>query len=157
MAGAPVAVEAASVPPRAKASSYPEPFASRMSRREKRPLGDLFGLKAFGVNRTRLAPGGVSALHHRHTKQEEFVYVLEGEPTLVTGAAEVQLRPGMCAGFTPDGAAHHLENRTDHDVVVLEVGDRVAGDEGEYPADDIKAAMGGDGKWIFEHKDGTPY
>ena len=157
MAGHPVAVEAASVPPRTKRSNYPEPFASRMSRREKRALGDLFGLKAFGVNRTRLAPGGVSALHHRHTKQEEFVYVLEGEPTLVTDAAEVQLRPGMCAGFLPSGAAHHLENRTEQDVVVLEVGDRVAGDEGEYPADDIKAAMGGDGKWRFDHKDGTPY
>jgi uncharacterized cupin superfamily protein len=157
MAGHPVAVEAASVPPRTKQSNYPEPFASRMSRREKRALGDLFGLKAFGVNRTRLAPGGVSALHHRHTKQEEFVYVLEGEPTLVIDDAEVQLRPGMCAGFLPSGAAHHLENRTEQDVVVLEVGDRVAGDEGVYPADDIKAAMGGDGKWRFVHKDGTPY
>lgn len=157
MADRPIAVEAASVPPRAKASSYPEPFASRMSRREKRQLGDVFGLKAFGVNRTRLVPGGVSALHHRHSKQEEFVYVLEGEPTLVTDAGEVRLRPGMCAGFTPEGGAHHLENRTDRDVVVLEVGDRVAGDEGTYPMDDIKAALEPDGGWRFEHKDGTPY
>jgi uncharacterized cupin superfamily protein len=153
----PVAVEAAAAPPRAKPSSYPEPFASRMSRREKRPLGDLFGLTAFGVNRTRLAPGGVSALHHRHTRQQELVYVLEGEPTLVTDDGEVQLRPGMCAGFPANGTAHHLENRTDRDVVVLEVGDRVAGDEGEYPVDDIKAVLGGDGKWRFAHKDGTPY
>jgi uncharacterized cupin superfamily protein len=63
----------------------------------------------------------------------------------------------MCAGFLPNEAAHHLENRTERDVVVLEVGDRVAGDEGDYPADDIKAVMGDDGKWRFEHKDGTPY
>jgi uncharacterized cupin superfamily protein len=157
MAGRPLAVDAASAPPRTRSSNYPEPFASRMSRREKRPLGDLFGLTSFGVNRTRLTPGGVSALHHRHSRQQEFVYVLEGEPTLVTDAGEVHLRPGMCAGFPANGAAHHLENRTERDVVVLEVGDRIAGDEGTYPADDIKAAMGDDGKWSFEHKDGTPY
>jgi uncharacterized cupin superfamily protein len=156
MGDRPVAVEAASVPPRAT-SNYPEPFASRMSRREKRPLAERFGVKAFGVNRTRLAPGGVSALHHRHTRQEEFLYVLEGEPTLVTGEREVPLRPGMCAGFVPDGPAHHLENRTDRDVVVLEVGTRVAGDEVAYPADDIQAEMGADGKWRISHKDGTPY
>jgi uncharacterized cupin superfamily protein len=153
----PVAIEAASVPARAKPSNYPEPFASRMSGREKRPLGDVFGLHAFGVNRTRLAPGGVSALHHRHTKQDEFVYVLEGEPTLVTDQGEVQLRPGMCAGFAANGTAHHLENRTPHDVVMLEVGDRTSGDEGSYPLDDIMAVMGDDGKWKFTQKDGTPY
>lgn len=72
-----------------------------MSRREKRQLGDVFGITSFGVNLTRLAPDGVSALHHRHTRQQEFVYVLEGEPTLVTADGEVPLRPGMCAGFVP--------------------------------------------------------
>jgi uncharacterized cupin superfamily protein len=76
-----------------------------MSRREKRALGDVFGLQAFGVNFTRLSPGGLSALHHRHSRQEEFVYVLEGEPTLVTDAGDVALRPGMCAGFRPGGDA----------------------------------------------------
>src|SRR5215217_420908 len=79
----PVAIMASSAPPRAKPSTYPEPFFSRMARREKRPLGDLFGLKNFGMNLTRLAPGGGSALLHRHIKQDEFVYVLEGGPTLV--------------------------------------------------------------------------
>src|SRR5690349_3333778 len=136
MADRPTAVDAAAIPPRAKRSSYPEPFASAMSRREKRQLGDVFGITSFGVNLTRLAPGGVSALHHRHTRQQEFVYVLEGEPTLVSDAGDVPLRPGMCAGFVPGGAAHHLENRTDRDVVVLEVGDRVEGDGGESPRDD---------------------
>src|SRR5215210_2178737 len=77
----PVAIVAASAPPRTRPSTYPEPFFSRMAKREKRPLGDLFGLKNFGVNLTRLAPGGESALLHRHSKQDEFVYILEGEPT----------------------------------------------------------------------------
>jgi uncharacterized cupin superfamily protein len=153
----PVAIAAAAAPPRARSTNYPEPFASRMSRREKRPLGDLFGVKSFGVNLTRLAPGGVSSLHHRHSRQDELVYVLEGEPTLVTDEAEVQLAPGMCAGFAAGGSAHHLENRTARDVVLLEVGDRTPGDEGTYPRDDLQAALGPDGKWKFTHKDGTPY
>ena len=153
----PAAIEAASAPPRTKKSNYPEPFASRMAAREKRPLGDLFGLRSFGVNLTRLAPGGISALHHRHSRQDEFVYVLEGEPTLVTDDGEVQMRPGMCAGFAANGRAHHLENRSSHDVVVLEVGDRAPGDHGSYPADDLQAVMGEDGSWKFTHKDGSPY
>ncbi|MDB5599621.1 MAG: cupin [Xanthobacteraceae bacterium] len=152
----PIAILASSAPPRTKPSNYPEPFFSRMAKREKRPLGDLFGLKNFGVNLTRLAPGGESALLHRHSKQDEFVYVLEGEPTLVTDQTEVQLSPGMCAGFPAQGIAHQLVNRTDRDVVYLEIGDRTAGDEGSYPVDDLKAALGPDG-WAFTHKDGTAY
>jgi len=92
-----------------------------MSQREKRPLGNLFGLKNFGVNLTRLAPGGQSALLHRHSKQDEFVYVLEGEPTLVTDIDEITLSPGMCTGFPAQGVAHQLVNRTDRDVVYLKL------------------------------------
>ena len=145
------------MPPRAKPSSYPEPFFSRMGRREKRPLGDLFGLKNFGVNLTRLAPGGESSLLHRHSRQDEFIYVLEGNPTLVTDAGEMVLSPGMCAGFPAQGLPHQLVNRTADDVVYLEIGDRTAGDEGSYPVDDLTAALGPDGSWIYHHKDGRPY
>ncbi|MEP9347862.1 cupin domain-containing protein [Xanthobacter sp. KR7-225] len=151
------AIAAKSAPARAKSSSYPEPFFSRMTKREKRPLGDLFGLSNFGVNLTTLAPGGESALLHRHSRQDEFVYILEGEPTLVTDDGEMVLSAGMCAGFPARGTAHQLVNRTDKAVVYLEIGDRTAGDEGEYPVDDIKAVLGPDGKWMFTHKDGRPY
>ncbi len=154
---APLAIEAASAPPRTKPSNYPEPFFSRMSKREKRPLGDLFGLKNFGVNLTKLAPGGESALLHRHSKQDEFIFILQGEPTLITDAGEMQLRPGMCAGFPAQGVAHQLVNRTAGEVVYLEIGDRTPGDEGSYPRDDIQAALGADGRWVFTHRDGTPY
>src|SRR4028118_63097 len=95
----PIAILAAAVPARAKPSFLPEPFYSRVAGREKRPLGDLFGLKNFGVNLTRLAPGAQSALLHRHSRQDEFVYVLEGNPTLITDTGETDLSPGMCAGF----------------------------------------------------------
>ena len=154
----PVAIDAADVPPRARATNYPEPFASRMSRREKRPLGEAFSLTNFGVNLTRLAPGGVSALRHAHSRQDEFIYVLSGEPMLVTGAGETALRPGMCAGFKAGtGDAHHLVNRGTADVVYLEVGDRSAGDAVSYPDDDIAAVLDAAGKWAFTRKDGTPY
>ena len=76
---------------------------SRMLKRERRALGDRFGLKNFGVNLTRLFPGGESALLHRHSKQDEFIYILQGEPTLVTDAGEISLRPGMCGGFPAAG------------------------------------------------------
>lgn len=89
-----IAIEAASAPLRTKPSNYPEPFFSRMARREKRPLGDLFGLKNFGVNLTTLHPGGESALLHRHSRQDELVYILQGKPTLVTDNGELKLSPG---------------------------------------------------------------
>lgn len=157
MTDKPLAVIAASVAARTRPSSYPEPFAARVSGREKRALGDLFGLANFGVNLTRIKPGGESALMHRHSRQDEFVYILEGEPVLATDRGEVQLAPGMCAGFPAGGVAHHLINRGDRDVVYLEIGDRTAGDEGSYPQDDLKAEMLGPGQWRFTRKDGTPY
>lgn len=153
-----IAIAAGDAPLRTKPSNYPEPFASLMAGRQKRPLGDLFGLVNFGVNLTRLPPGAISALRHAHSKQDEFIYILEGAPTLVTNAGEMLLSPGMCSGFRAGtGDAHHLVNRTEADVVYLEVGDRTAGDAGTYPDDDLCAVFGADGKWQFTHKDGTPY
>ena len=153
----PVAVVAEQAPPRTKPTNYPEPFASRMGKRLKRPLGDLFGLKNFGVNLTRLAPGGISALRHAHSKQDEFVYILSGRPTLHTDEGRTPLSPGMCAGFRAGtGNGHCLVNETAEDVVYLEVGDRTPGDEGTYPDDDLKASLV-DGQWRFVHKDGRPY
>ncbi|MEA1830954.1 cupin domain-containing protein [Methylobacterium durans] len=151
------AIHAADAPVRIKPSNYPEPFASRMVGRVKQPLGDLFGLRNFGVNLTRLRPGAASALHHCHSRQDEFIYVLEGEPTLFTDAGETRLEPGMVAGFPANGTAHHLENRTDRDCLILEIGDRSQGDVGIYPQDDLQAVMKADGSWRFARKDGTPY
>lgn len=153
----PVAIHAAEAPARTKRSNYPEPFASRVAGREKRPLGDLFGITNFGVNLTRVAPNSISALRHAHSKQDEFIYILQGHPTLHTNAGRTQLAPGMCAGFKAGtGNGHHLINETAEEVIYLEVGDRTPGDEGSFPDDDLKAMLV-DGKWKFLHKDGTPY
>ncbi|MGH8112828.1 MAG: cupin domain-containing protein [Rhodanobacteraceae bacterium] len=143
--------------PKARRSSYPEPFAALMANRIKRPLGDLFGLTNFGVNITVLAPGGISALRHAHSRQDEFIYIISGRPSLLTDAGVRELVPGSCAGFKAGtGNAHRLENRTDSTVVYLEVGDRTAGDEASYPDDDLAAKLI-EGKWRFFHKSGEPY
>jgi uncharacterized cupin superfamily protein len=154
----PAAIAAADAPLRSKRSNLPSVFHEKLSRREKRVLGDLFGLTVFGVNLTRLGPGGISSLRHVHTTQDEFVYILEGEPTLVTDNGEFPLRPGMCAGFKAgNGEAHHLVNRINGDVVYLEIGDRSEGDRVTYADDDLMAVEGTHGKRIFTRKDGTPY
>jgi len=127
-----------------------------MAARTKRPLGDPFGLTVFGVNLTRLAPGAWSMVHHSHKRQDEFIYVLEGAPVLVTDTGEVQLSPGMCAGFPAGSSAHHLENRGSSDAVILEVGDRGHGEEVVCPNDDVRAVMEPNGGWRFMHIDGSP-
>ena len=154
----PISLLASDAPPRAKQTGYPSKMARMVEGRSKHPLGDLFGLTNFGVNLTRLAPGAYSALRHAHAKQDEFIYVLEGEAVLITDAGETPLRAGMCAGFKAGtGDAHHLHNRTQKHVVILEVGDRSAGDSVSYPDDDVVAVYGSDGKWRYTKKDGTPY
>ena len=153
----PVALSALDVPVRSRPSVYPEPFASQMAGRLKRVLGDQFGLKNFGVNLVTLQPGSVSSLRHFHTAQDEFIYVLSGHPMLHTDEGFTRLEPGMCAGFSASsGNGHRLFNDTSEDAVYLEVGDRTPGDEGHYPDDDVKA-LRVEGKWVFVHKDGTPY
>ncbi|NJM67094.1 MAG: cupin domain-containing protein [Acaryochloris sp. RU_4_1] len=138
-------------------SNYPAPFQLRVVGRSKQRLGDAAGLQNFGVNLVRLAPGSCSALRHWHTRQDEFVYVLEGELILTTEAGRVCLSSGMAAGF-PAGEAdgHHLCNQSDGDAVYLEIGDRTLGDIVHYPDDDL-VAQDVQGRWQFTHKDETPY
>lgn len=150
-------LHARDVAPRERRSLYPEPFARRMAGRSKRVLGDLFGLANFGVNLTTLQPGGQSALRHAHSRQDEFVYIVAGHPTLMDDQGCVPLSPGMCVGFRAgNGNAHLLFNETDSEAVYLEVGDRSPGDEVSYPDDDLVARFV-EGGWRFFHKDGRPY
>lgn len=153
----PAPINATDAPARIRPSHYPEPFAALMTGRTKRPLGDLFNIKNFGVNLIHLPPGSVSALHHAHSRQDEFIYVVEGHPTLFRGNDIFELAPGMVVGFPSAGLAHHLENRSGVDCVILEVGDRSDGDNVTYPSDDLQAVAGPDGNWQFQHKDGKPY
>lgn len=144
--------------PESNASTYPEPLRAAQARRCNRRLGHHAGLKNFGVNLTRIMPGGQSSFRHAHTVQDEFVYVLEGAPTLVTDAGEQALRAGQCVGFPAGtGDAHHFLNRTQTDVLLLVVGDRLPGDAATYPDVDLHARMTADGRYEYLRKDGTPY
>ena len=139
-------------------SGYPEPYRSRVLPREKRQLGKALGLQQFGVNLTTLPPGKESSMRHWHTREEEFVYVLEGEVVLVTDAGEQLLTAGCCAGFPAgSGDGHQLVNRSDRPARYLEVGTRDDdADEVFYPDVDMhydpRVRRGG-----FTRKDGTPY
>ncbi len=153
-----IPVQAETIPTPQTKTVYPEPFAALVEGRVKRKLGNFFGLTNFGVNLTKLSPGAVSALFHQHEKQDEFAYILGGTPTLFLGEEEFLLGPGDCIGFKAgSGVAHQLVNRSNEMITYIEIGDRTAGDEVEYPRDDIKAMLNESGAWVLTHKDGRPY
>jgi uncharacterized cupin superfamily protein len=151
-------ISAKSIPAPMGKTIYPAPYASLVEGRLKRKLGEYFELTNFGVNLTHLSPGAVSALAHSHSKQDEFIFILEGTPTLVLGEEEFTLNPGDCYGLKAGtGIAHQLVNRTEANVTYLEIGDRTEGDKVEYPNDDLKATQLTNGAWAITHKDGRPY
>jgi uncharacterized cupin superfamily protein len=136
-------------------SRYPAPFDAPVAGRARQRLGDGAGLTHFGVNLTRLPPGGWSSQRHWHSAEDEFVYILEGELVLVTDSGEEVLRPGDCAGFKAGAAnGHHLQNRTGREAVFLEVGTRSVDDETAYSDIDLKAPAG---RGEYTRRNGEPY
>lgn len=153
----PPALDPATLEPRSR-SGYPEPFRSRVLPREKRALGDALGLTQIGVNLTTLPPGKESSMRHHHTREDELVFVLEGEVVLRSDEGEQVLTAGMCAGF-PAGVrnGHQLVNRSDRPARYLEISNRDPQDSAEYPDVDLVYRKASDGSVVFTHKDGTPY
>jgi uncharacterized cupin superfamily protein len=147
-------IDIANVPER-KGSGYPAPFHEKMVGRTRKALGDAGGLTQFGVNMMTLSPGDWSSQRHWHSDEDEFIWVLEGEVTLVTDKARIKLGPGDCAAFpkgVPDG--HHLINEGRVPAVVLEAGTRSETDECTYSDIDMRVNNADD---LYTHKDGTPY
>jgi uncharacterized cupin superfamily protein len=148
------ALDPQTVPAR-RGSSYPEPFKAAVEGREKRPLGDALGLSQFGVNRVVLPPGCWSSQRHWHSHEDEFVYVLEGEVTLIEDDGETVLKAGDCATFAKGtGNGHHLINKSSAMAVYLEVGSRNPQDLTTCSDIDMMSSNA-DGRFV--HKDGTPY
>jgi uncharacterized cupin superfamily protein len=145
-----------SVPPRL-GSIYPAPFADRLAGREKRALGDALRLTQFGVNLVTLPAGAWSSQRHWHAHEDEFIYVLQGEVTLVTDTGQKTLKAGMAAGF-PAGKAdgHHLINQSDNPALYLEVGTRAENEVAQYSDIDMVARKEG-GRFVFTYKNGDPY
>ena len=139
-------------------TTYPPPFQEICENREKQALGDALGLTQFGVNLVRLAPGAASAQRHWHTREDEFVYVLDGELALLTDAGEQLLGAGTAAGFAGakhDG--HQLINRGSVTATYLEVGSRIPGEEVHYPDIDLHLVRKAEGGHYFQHKNGEAY
>ncbi|MEM9266905.1 MAG: cupin domain-containing protein [Cyanobacteria bacterium P01_F01_bin.13] len=144
--------------PVSRGTGYPNPFRASVAGRSRQRIGNAIGLTNFGVNLTTLAPGAQSALRHWHSHQDEFIYVISGELTLVTDAGETLLTPGIMAGFPANLAdGHHLINRSDEIATYLEIGDRTPGDRAEYPDDDLLAMPQANGGYVFTHRNGAPY
>jgi uncharacterized cupin superfamily protein len=139
-----------------KGSRYPPPYDQPCLERFRRCLGDAAGLTQFGVNLLRLPPGCWSSQRHWHTAEDEFIFVVEGEVELVTDSGAETLRAGDCAGFKADSSeGHHLQNRSDADAVVLEIGARRTQDDEVFYSDiDLKALKGRAG---YVHRNGEPY
>jgi uncharacterized cupin superfamily protein len=138
-------------------SNYPEPFKPVVAGRSRKRLGNAAGLDQFGVNLTTLTPGAASALRHWHHREDELVYVLEGELTLIEDEGETLLRAGDAAGFKAGVKnGHHLVNKSSRDAVFLEIGTRSKHERGDYPDVDLVVVRDETGG-RYTHKDGKPY
>src|SRR5262249_42225031 len=136
---------------------YPGDWRKVTDGREKAALGNVAGLTQFGVNITRLKPGAASALRHWHEQEDEFIYMLEGELTLIEDGGETLLKPGDAAGFKAGVAnGHHLVNKSGRDAVFLEVGTRSADERGHYPDVDLVMIREAS-QFRFATKAGKPY
>jgi uncharacterized cupin superfamily protein len=139
-----------------QSSGYPEIYRKEVQGRARAKLGDMFDLTQFGVNIVTLDPGSWSSHRHWHHMEDEFIYVVEGEVTLVDHTGAHLLKPGMCAGFkSASGNGHHLRNNSMALCTYLEVGTRADADEVTYSDIDMKAVkVDGEG-WRFVKKDGN--
>jgi uncharacterized cupin superfamily protein len=152
----PPAIKALDAPKR-DGSRYPAPFNQPCLNRTKHILGDVFGLDQFGVNLAVLQPGAWSSQRHWHEKEDEFIYVIEGNITLSDDSGDHLLRPGMCAGFKAgNGNGHCLKNLTDKPVTYLEIGSRESNEKATYSDIDMMVENSS-GKYVYSKKDGTPY
>ncbi len=145
--------------PSQSSTNYPDEFKPFVAGRIKQRLSDFAGLNNFGVNLVKLEPGSYSSIRHWHSHQDEFIYILEGELTLITDAGAEVLTPGIAAGF-PAGEAngHHLVNNSSTVAIYLEVGDRTPNDSATYPdVENLITLPSPDGKSRqFARHDDTP-
>ncbi len=143
--------------PERRGTVYPAEHASGFEGRAKRALTEALGLSQFGVNLTTLEPGAKSSQRHCHAQEDEFIYVLSGEITLVSNEGEQVLKPSMAAGFPRgDGNGHQLVNRGSMTATYLEIGTRSSEDDVDYPDIDMRGVKR-DGRYRFVRRNGDPY
>ena len=115
------------------ATGYPSPFNKAVEGRSRKRLARFAGLTQFGVNICTLKPGAASSQRHWHEKEDELVYVLDGEVVLCEDGGETVLRRGDVVAWKAGVAnGHRLINRSDRDTVLIEVGTRAPADRAFY-------------------------
>jgi uncharacterized cupin superfamily protein len=148
-------IEIASLPIDSR-TNYPEPFNRVVIGRSRKRLGVAAGLDQFGVNLTTLKPGAASSLRHWHEKEDELVYLLEGEVVLIEENGETVLKPGDAAGFkanVPNG--HHLVNRSGATRSIWKSA-RASSSSARISDVDLRIIRDDAGA-RYTHKDGKPY
>ena len=141
----------------ATGSSYPPPHNKGFGRYKAWPFSDAAGLTQFGAFVETLEPGATSSQRHWHEAEDEFLYMLEGEITVVEDAGEYVLVPGEATGWKAgDPNGHQLMNRADVPATYLIVGTRAKDDRCHYTQIDMVYARTGDVSG-YTHRDGTPY
>jgi uncharacterized cupin superfamily protein len=97
-------------------------------------LSDAGGLTQFGAYLQVLDPGARTSDRHWHEREDEFLYVVAGTPTVIENDGPHLLQPGDACCW-PGGVAnaHTVENRSDAPCSIIILGTRVGDDRCHYP------------------------
>ncbi|MBC7712188.1 MAG: cupin domain-containing protein [Rhizobacter sp.] len=99
------------------------------------PIGKKLGLKKIGIHIETLPPGRRTSWPHAESAEEEFAYVIEGNPDVWIDGNIHALKPGDFVAFpSGTGIAHAFLNNTESTCLLL-VGGEANKDENKifYP------------------------
>lgn len=114
---------------------------------EKFQYSDAGGLAQFGAYGEILQPEAESSHRHYHEEEDEFLYAISGEATVIEDDGEHTLHPGDAACWPAcDTNAHHVVNRSDEPCTYLIFGTRMSRDTVHYPDS---------GRVLYDDEDGT--
>ena len=143
--------------PERRGTAYPTQYANGFDGRVRRALTEALGLTQFGANVTTIEPGAMSSHRHWHAQEDELIYMLSGELTLVTNEGERLLKAGMVAGFPrADGNGHQLVNKGTSPATYLEIGTRSPDEDVTYSDIDMKGTKR-DGRMRWTRRNGDPF
>jgi len=138
-------------------SRYPASLRAAVEGRARKRLGNAAGLDQFGVNLCTLKPGAASSLRHWQQHEDELVYIVSGEVVLCEDSGETLLKAGDVAAWKAGVAdGHCLINRSQQDVVLIEIGSRMAAETVTYPDLDLVMVRDQSGA-RYLRKNGEPY
>ena len=103
------------------------------------PVGKLLGLTRIGIHHERLPPGRRTSYPHAESAEEEFVFVLEGNPDVWIDGTLHRLEPGDAVGFPAGtGICHTFLNNTDSEVRLMVIGEKAKAENRiHYPMNQV--------------------